>query len=190
VSQWEASASPRMLAPLEGLKARVSSMGWEAENLATLRFQMLHSLSHAIIKRLAFDAGYAAASIRERIYASSSATSPMCGILIYTADGDSEGSLGGLVRMGAPERFGRLLQAAIQDTAWCSADPVCRETAVTGLDGMNAASCHACILASETSCSFNNTILDRRTLVGVSDCVKPFFDLEALLEGSRNEVRA
>jgi hypothetical protein len=87
--------------------------------------------------------------------------------------------------MGEPERFGKLLRSALQDVAWCSADPVCRETDSTGIDGLNAASCHACILVSETSCSYNNCALDRRTLVGIGE-VNPFFDLAAL---SQTEAR-
>ena len=36
------------------------------------------------------------------MYVSESSTNPMAGILIYTAAGDSEGTMGGLVRMGKP----------------------------------------------------------------------------------------
>ena len=104
----------------------------------------------------------------------------MCGILIYTADGDSEGSLGGLVRMGDPKRFGALLEAALLDISWCSADPVCKETDRQGIGGMNAASCHACMLVSETSCAYNNSLLDRRMLVGLGG-VDSYFRLDKLV---------
>lgn len=176
VRAWERLAGEALKPRLERIGPRIAAMGWD-EAVATPRFLMLHSLAHAIVRRLSFDAGYSASSIRERIYASTEGPG-MCGILLYTADGDSEGSLGGLVRMGESERFGGLLQSALQDIAWCSADPVCRETDSTGIDGLNAASCHACILVSETSCSYNNCGLDRRTLVGIGD-VKPFFDVDA-----------
>ena len=179
VAAWERRVQAAMAGRLARMAPKVAAMGWDG-SLATPRFLMLHSLAHAVVRRLGFDAGYSASSIRERIY---SATGPeaMCGILLYTADGDSEGSLGGLVRMGHPERFGALLRSALQDMAWCSADPVCRETEATGLDGLNAASCHACVLVSETSCSYNNCALDRRTLVRVG-AIEPFFDVDGLVQ--------
>ncbi|MFD2271450.1 hypothetical protein ACFS07_10660 [Undibacterium arcticum] len=47
-----------------------------------------------------FECGYSTASLRERLYISSDATAPMAGILIYTAAGDSEGTMGSGVRLG------------------------------------------------------------------------------------------
>ena len=184
VKDWESRVEDSLRPRLGRIAPRVAAMGWD-ESVATPRFLLLHSLAHAIVRRLSFDAGYSASSIRERVYSSTEGQG-MCGILLYTADGDSEGSLGGLVRMGEPERFGNLLQSALQDVAWCSADPVCRETDATGIDGLNAASCHACILVSETSCSYNNCVLDRRTLVGIGD-INPFFDLAALSHPGRGD---
>ena len=46
------------------------------------------------IDQLVFESGYSSSALRERVYAGPD----MAGVLIYTADGDSEGSLGGLVR--------------------------------------------------------------------------------------------
>src|SRR5690606_19445496 len=177
VCEWEQRVEGSIATRLKRLGAAASGLGW-GKDMATPRFLMLHSLAHAVIRRLSFDAGYSASSIRERIY-SGPTGSPMCGILLYTADGDSEGSLGGLVRMGDPKRFGALLQAALLDVAWCSADPVCKESDKQGLSGMNAASCHACMLVSETSCSYNNSLLDRRTLVDIGG-MEPFFKLHEL----------
>lgn len=177
VRKWEERCSVGLHKRLEAIAQRAAGMGWDGE-FGTPRFMLLHTLAHAILRRLSFDAGYSASSIRERIYSSSKGQG-MCGILLFTADGDSEGSLGGLVRMGDPGRFGRLLFTALQDTAWCSADPVCRETENAGMDGLNAAACHACVLVSETSCSYNNCLLDRRMLVKIGE-VEPFFDLDNL----------
>lgn len=159
------------------LRRAVETMGWDPR-MASLRFIMLHSLAHALIRRLGFDAGYSAASIRERIYSSDGADG-MSGILLYTADGDSEGSLGGLVRMGEPSRLGDLIQAALADVVWCSADPVCKETGHLAASPMNAAACHACILASETTCCCNNSLLDRRLLVQIGP-IEPFFKISQL----------
>jgi hypothetical protein len=178
VREWESKVKSEFERRLSHLAIAATGLGWDA-SLATSRFLLLHSLAHAVIRRLSFDAGYSASSIRERIY-SGGEDSDMCGILIYTADGDSEGSLGGLVRMGEPKRFGALLEAALLDVSWCSADPVCKECDQQGIGGMNAASCHACILVSETSCAFNNSLLDRRTLVCIGG-MESFFKIDKLM---------
>ncbi|WP_062353773.1 DUF1998 domain-containing protein [Pseudoxanthomonas mexicana] len=179
VREWESNVKGGLERRLSHLASTAAGLGWDA-SMASPRFLLLHSLAHAMIRRLSFDAGYSASSIRERIYAGS-VGSKMCGILLYTADGDSEGSLGGLVRMGEPKRLGALLEAALLDVSWCSADPVCKESDRQGIGGMNAASCHACMLVSETSCAFNNSLLDRRALVGIGD-MEPFFKLDKLVE--------
>ena len=65
---------------------------------------------------------YSNASIRERIYCSkyiNDKNIPMAGVLIYTASGDSEGSLGGLVRQGVPERIQETISRAINEARWC-----------------------------------------------------------------------
>jgi hypothetical protein len=135
---------------------------------ASPRFIALHTLSHGLIRRLSFDAGYSSSSIRERIYCDHSPAAA-AGILLYTSDGDSEGSLGGLVRQGEPSRFLGTMRRTIADLSWCSADPVCSELEAQGVDGMNSAACHACALVSETSCTFNNSLLDRRLVIDSPD---------------------
>lgn len=134
----------------------------------TAELVALHTLSHLLILRLSFEAGYGTSSIRERIYcAPEDSPTPMCGILLYTAAGDADGTLGGLVRQGDPRRFGALLANALQDARWCSADPVCRESRGQGVASLNLAACHACALLPETSCEFGNRLLDRLSVVGV-----------------------
>jgi hypothetical protein len=114
--------------------------------------------------------GYGSASLRERIYCSFDQDSePMNGILIYTASGDSEGTMGGLVRQGEPQRLLATLSAALQKAQWCSSDPICIETTGQGTDNANLAACHGCLLVSETSCEEGNRLLDRATLVGKPD---------------------
>lgn len=179
VAAWETAVRPSISSRMETLKSVCLKRGWNAASMATPRFVMLHTLAHVLMRRLAFDAGYSSASLRERIYAAGGAC-PMAGILIYTADSDSEGSLGGLVRMGEPERLQRTLLNALRDAGWCSADPVCRETEAQGVAGTNAAACHACALVSETSCVHNNALLDRRTLVRGDGLPLGFFDLASL----------
>lgn len=128
----------------------------------TPRYIALHSFAHALMRQLVFESGYSSSALRERIYSDAD----MAGVLIYTADGDSEGSLGGLVRQGQPNRLGDTIRLALDKAVWCSADPVCSETAGQGLGGFNRAACHACSLVPETSCTTANTLLDRGFMLG------------------------
>jgi len=131
------------------------------------RSLLVHSLAHILISQLVFECGYSTASLRERLYVSSDSASPMAGILIYTAAGDAEGTLGGLVRLGHPERLGPVVQRALSRASWCSADPVCSENlGGQGAQLANLAACHSCALLPETSCETINHGLDRAMLVG------------------------
>jgi hypothetical protein len=56
----------------------------------------------------------------------------MCGLLIYTASGNSEGTMGGLIRQGRPERLEATLRRAMSHASWCSVDPVCIESTDKG----------------------------------------------------------
>lgn len=133
----------------------------------TPKFLLLHTLAHALINQLSFDCGYGSAALRERIYCDfRDASRPMHGILIYTASGDSEGTMGGLVRQGKHGRFEATLRRAISHMAWCSSDPVCIESRGQGPDNANLAACHGCCLLPETSCEEGNRLLDRATLIG------------------------
>lgn len=132
----------------------------------TPRFVMMHSLAHVLIRQLIYESGYSSASLRERLYITPPhAGAPMAGILIYTGAGDAEGTLGGLVRNGEPDWFVPTVIAALQTAAWCSLDPVCRESAGQGPDSLSLAGCHACSLVAETSCDHANSLLDRRLLI-------------------------
>lgn len=142
------------------------------------RYVLLHTFAHLMIRRLAFESGYAASSLRERIYARSSSEldgmAKQAGILIYTAAGDSEGTLGGLVRQGEPPLLQRTILEALQDSMWCSSDPLCSENSASTFDSLNLAACHACTLLAETSCESGNYLLDRALVIG-NDEVPGFF---------------
>ena len=125
----------------------------------------IHTFAHVLMRQLVFESGYSSSALRERIYVAPDAA----GVLIYTADSDSEGSLGGLVRQGRPDRLTDLILLALDQAVWCSADPVCSEAAGQGLGGFNRAACHACCLVPETSCVLANTLLDRGLLLGRPD---------------------
>jgi hypothetical protein len=135
----------------------------------SIRFVLLHSLSHALMRQIALECGYTAASVRERLYCRTTGqeNGPMAGILIYTAASDSEGTLGGLVQLGQPVTLGRQLQHAFESMRICGSDPLCAEHSPVP-DGrcVHGACCHACLFAPETSCERGNRFLDRTTLVG------------------------
>lgn len=131
----------------------------------TPRFVMIHTLAHALIDQWALECGYPAAALRERIYV----TTERAGVLIYTATTDSAGSLGGVISMAEDDRLSSSLVEAIRRSAWCSADPLCIETATQGVDALNLAACHACALLPETSCEWRNQLLDRALLVGTPE---------------------
>jgi hypothetical protein len=135
------------------------------------RLVVLHTLAHVLINQLVFDCGYTAASLRERLYCSDDgiAFPAMNGLLVYTASGDSEGSMGGLVRMGEPDELDRVFEAALDHARFCSSDPICMEIGAKGQgpNSMNLAACHSCALVPETSCELFNAYLDRALLIGV-----------------------
>ena len=134
----------------------------------TIRFVLLHSFAHALMRQLSIECGYTSASIRERIYSSPPDASgkAMAGVLIYTATPDSEGTLGGLVSLGEPETLGRLIDQALESMRLCSSDPLCSEHNPS-LNGqtIHGATCHSCLFAPETSCEKGNKYLDRSVLV-------------------------
>jgi hypothetical protein len=132
-----------------------------------LRFVLLHSFAHALIRQFSVECGYTTASLRERIYSRDPGGDEpeMAGVLIYTAAPDSEGTLGGLVSLGRPETLERHLDQALDNVRLCASDPLCAEhhpyrDGVT----LHAASCHACLFAPETSCERGNKYLDRAVL--------------------------
>lgn len=133
------------------------------------RFVALHTLAHLLIRRLAFASGYSSAALRERIYANSDRADKTAGILIYTAAGDAQGTLGGLVRLGSPRHLLPLLITALDDADVCSNDPVCIESDNQGSSQLNLSACHGCALVSETSCETGNRLLDRQLVLGGSD---------------------
>lgn len=146
-----------------------------------LRYALIHSFAHALMRQLSIEAGYTSASIRERIYADDGhGESPkMAGLLLYTAAPDSEGTLGGLVSLGDPEKLGRMICLALENIKLCASDPLCAEhhPGQDGVSSLHGAACHACMFAPETSCERGNKYLDRALLVrALGSSFNPFFD--------------
>ena len=153
------------------------------------KFILLHTLSHLLIKQLSFECGYSIASLRERIYCSeASEGKDMAGILIYTASGDSEGTMGGLVRQGRSDTFPSIFKKAIESGMTCSNDPVCSLSLGQGRDSLNLAACYSCALIPETSCEEFNIFLDRGTVVGTFNSPNLGFYHEQLYGEERWEM--
>ena len=114
-------------------------------------------------------AGYNAASIAERLYVNQQNKEDMCGLLIYTAAGDEEGTLGGLSRLVDPEIFNKLFHDVITNSRWCSTDPICNQGDPQGPFNKNLGACHSCALLPETSCEHRNSFLDRGVVVGTQE---------------------
>ncbi|ONH61371.1 hypothetical protein CcI49_07270 [Frankia sp. CcI49] len=162
LAAWE--QRPEVVARGRGLALRKDArreLVWLPD--PTPRFLLLHTFAHLLLRQTAYEAGYSTSSLRERLYVTNPKTDGprMAGVLIYTAAGDSEGTLGGLVRLGEPERLVRLIAGALAASRWCSFDPVCGESTGQGPHGLSLAACHACSLAPETSCEASNRLLDR-----------------------------
>ena len=132
--------------------------------LRDVSFALTHTVSHLLLKEIAFFAGYSLPSLRERLFVGD-ASGNAHGILIYTSDGDSEGSLGGLVRLATRESLSTIMARAVERAGWCAQDPICYESDSSGSFGLNFAACHACTIIPETSCAHSNYLLNRRMVI-------------------------
>ena len=134
----------------------------------TPRYLLIHTLAHLLIRQLTFECGYSSASLRERLYVSNF-ENEMLGLLIYTGTADSDGTLGGLQARGSIHLIESTLLGAIKAASWCSSDPICIEGSMSPSDMFSGASCHSCLLISETSCEKFNKFLDRALIVGTPE---------------------
>lgn len=125
-----------------------------------LKYLIIHTFSHLIMREFEFTCGYPTASLQERLYISDR----MSGVLIYTCEG-SEGSMGGLISQCTTEGLLQLLKMALLRARNCSSDPLCWESEGQGILNLNLAACFSCSLTSETSCESRNLALDRRVLI-------------------------
>ena len=125
---------------------------------------LIHSFSHLMMRELEFSCGYPTASLKERLYISNTPDKNMSGVLIYTAEG-SEGSMGGLVSQGEPEKISNIIKKGVERSINCSSDPLCWESDGQGIFDLNLSACFSCSLVSETACEEMNLGLDRRVLV-------------------------
>jgi hypothetical protein len=120
----------------------------------------VHTFAHLMILLIADESGYSVPSLRDRLY---DLKGGRLGVLIYTAEGDSMGTLGGLAALARPENLDTLIERLITSEARCPQDPVCEEQ-VLDLRSHIAAACHQCALLPETSCELFNSYLDRQVV--------------------------
>ena len=171
ITTW-INANPAVVERVSRLNVNYANsyIGKNHPRTITPKFVMLHTLSHLLISQLSFECGYSIASLSERLYCSEETDGKvMSGIFIYTASGDAEGTLGGLVRQGRSDTFPRIVKKAIANARTCSNDPVCIMSRGQGRDSLNLAACHACGLLPETCCEERNAFLDRGLIVGTYD---------------------
>lgn len=121
---------------------------------------IVHTFAHGMITQIAESSGYPVPSIRDRIY---DINDGRLGVLVYTAEGDAGGTLGGLVSHVDPPLFDQLVTDTLASLDWCPQDPVCSETKHDFERSIGAA-CHQCVLLPETSCELFNGFLDRAAL--------------------------
>lgn len=158
----------REAALLQGHKAcrAARKLSPPEDNFPGITYVLLHTFAHVLIRELALECGYSAASVRERIYASGYGQDPdMAGVLVYTAAPDSDGTLGGLAQLGQPDRLGELIAQALARARICASDPLCAEHVPDHDRSLHGAACHACSFVAETSCEIGNRYLDRSLLV-------------------------
>lgn len=171
--EWENLPAVQQQAPLvrEAQKNWANSRGLDSEKVRFpgMRYLLIHSFTHALMRQLSIECGYNAASLKERIYSClpEEEKGPQAGVLIYTAAADSEGTLGGLVNLGRPKILGYHIATALESMKICASDPLCAENAPDSNNylSLHWAACHACLFAPETACERGNKFLDRRLLV-------------------------
>lgn len=173
---------------------RAKSSEEQRHDVINPAYVLIHTLAHILMLSITKECGYPTASVRERIYCDRYINDDdrhegMLGLLIYTASEDSAGSLGGLVRAGAPGRFEMIFERAVIDAQWCSSDPVCIESPGQGPGSCNLAACYSCALVPETSCELGNRMLDRGVLVGTLSDKSIGIFATVLSEAADSEVK-
>lgn len=146
----------------ECYKEFCESKGWSTAVFRDVKYVLMHTFAHLLIKQMSMSSGYSSSAIRERIYFGND----MSGILLYTGSSDKEGSLGGLVELGNINQLNILVRDAFQEALLCTNDPECLNNIPAG-NNSNGAACHSCCMISETACENGNRMLDRGLIVPI-----------------------
>jgi hypothetical protein len=165
IEQWIENSKTKLTPRFNKLTENISTNDQGASIKQKIKFNgskhlLIHTFSHILMRELEFSCGYPTASLKERLYISDR----MAGVLIYTAEG-SEGSMGGLVWQGQPDKITELIKNGLERAYDCSSDPLCWESDGQGIFDLNLAACFSCALVSETACEERNLGLDRRSLI-------------------------
>ena len=128
-------------------------------------FVWWHSFAHQIITELAIDSGFTTTALNERIYFVNDKKSGVlsAGILLYVSTPGSDGTLGGLTSLVDDDILPKIMMNAERHLLSCSNDPVCSERDFNGKRYRGSA-CHSCLMAPETTCSYQNRFLDRNLI--------------------------
>jgi len=136
---------------------------------------MMHSLSHCIMKELEFECGYPLNSLKERMYFGTEEIDgkkqvKYAGVLIYSATGTNS-SFGGIATLFEDHlcKLNILFDNAIMRATDCPNDPICIEEEKHGNKGV----CYSCNLIPETSCENFNSGLDRASLIDFTNTINP-----------------
>ena len=169
LKQWESKVKKRYNEMIENYEK-----GYLKNKKFSIRYVLLHTFSHLLMRQIANECGYNVASIKEKIYSTfydgESGNTEMAGILIYLATADSEGSLGGLISIANDViSIEKIFDDMLNKALWCSGDPLCINSTEQGYLSLNYAACHDCTLLPETSCEFRNVLLDRVAIVGTNE---------------------
>ncbi len=165
VVEWQ--KRPAVVDRADMLRRALAADGVQDDELDA-RFFLVHSLSHLLLTAIALECGYAASSIRERIYclAPGADGRARTGLLLSTGTTGAEGTLGGLVEEG--RRIRHHLREAWDLGRLCSNDPVCASHDPSGANSdrrLEGAACHGCLYVAETCCERFNRFLDRALVV-------------------------
>lgn len=123
-----------------------------------------HTIAHSVMRCISDRCGYPLPGIRDRIY---DLPDGRIALLVYTADGDTFGTLGGLVEHAHGARLSALLDDSFEAIRWCTQDPVCNDDLTDG-ELRTPGACHHCLLVPETSCERFNKGLDRGLIIGAA----------------------
>lgn len=139
------------LAPAQNKRACAEAIlsAMSSIDLAKSVTQLVHSFSHAFIKRAAVFAGIEKSSLSEIILPTA------LSFFVYAAP-KGDFVLGGLQVLLESELH-HLLQGFIEDDYRCALDPGCEDT---------GAACAVCLHLGEPSCQLFNTALSRKVLAG------------------------
>jgi len=158
LSEWEKELDDGYTNALKTYFGSDTWKGFRVDTITSPRFLLLHTLAHVMMRQIHLESGYPAASLKERIYCDDES---MAGVLIYVTVANDAGTLGGLARLAEPRHLLRIMISALEQSAWCSFDPVCLERGLDDRGLLNRAVCHGCVFVPETSCILGNKILDR-----------------------------